>query len=366
MSTVLDALAKADRKTSGSLEPGAPPPSGPPPRSRMWRILALVVLVGGTFVVGMFTGEEEAGDGDSSALPSLQSDSAQADSVAGLAPSAGDGDILDGLAAPAELEVAEVDLTEESPLAAGAVARRIPGAGKPQKRAADEAPVAAENGPPGDAIAAREVWREQRMAARDAARAARKSVAEGDLSREAYREERREQRALMKQERAENQADRRAAQLERRNELRAKRLARAAEKPGKASALAGSVAQKPAEVATNEDMGTESARSIGEPPVASPIVVPEVTPLPGSPAEPPEGHSLDVRRSMPTGAPAMRIQILQWSRDDERRFAFLSVEGGRATRVTEGTVLGPVQVKTIYREMIELEVNGNTFLLRAN
>ena len=25
-----------------------------------------------------------------------------------------------------------------------------------------------------------------------------------------------------------------------------------------------------------------------------------------------------------------------------------------------------VQVKTIYREMIELEVNGNTFLLRAN
>ena len=32
----------------------------------------------------------------------------------------------------------------------------------------------------------------------------------------------------------------------------------------------------------------------------------------------------------------------------------------------EGAVLGPVQIKTIYREMIEIQFGEQTFLLRAN
>ena len=101
------------------------------------------------------------------------------------------------------------------------------------------------------------------------------------------------------------------------------------------------------------------------PAVQSPGLV-EVPLAASVPAAPPEGHGLEVRRWVPAGAPAVRIQILQWSRDDARRFAFISVDGGRATRVGEGTVVGPLSIKTIYREMIEIEFAEKSFLLRAN
>lgn len=84
------------------------------------------------------------------------------------------------------------------------------------------------------------------------------------------------------------------------------------------------------------------------------------------PTEPPVARRSEIRRWSPAGLPQVAIQILQWSRDDARRFAFVSVDGGRATQVREGDELGVLRVTRIYREVIEFGHAGGTFLLSAN
>jgi hypothetical protein len=79
-----------------------------------------------------------------------------------------------------------------------------------------------------------------------------------------------------------------------------------------------------------------------------------------APAEPP------VLRRSPGGAPQVSINILQWSSEPDRRFAFVSVDGGGMTQVREGDRIGGLTVKHIHQQMIEFGFNDSTFLLRAN
>ena len=86
--------------------------------------------------------------------------------------------------------------------------------------------------------------------------------------------------------------------------------------------------------------------------------------LPPHPAAP--GGSPPVLRRSPGGAPQVAINILQWSAEPERRFAFVSVDGGGMTQVREGDRIGGLTVKHIHQQMIEFGFNDATFLLRAN
>ena len=91
-----------------------------------------------------------------------------------------------------------------------------------------------------------------------------------------------------------------------------------------------------------------------------------VSALPGPPPEPPAGRVADIRRWSPSGQPKVAIQILQWSTNNARRFAYVSLDGGRATQVREGDQIGTLKVTRIYREVIEFGHDGGSFLLRAN
>lgn len=83
-------------------------------------------------------------------------------------------------------------------------------------------------------------------------------------------------------------------------------------------------------------------------------------PQPAAPAAPP------VLRHSPGGAPQVAINILQWSTEPGRRFAFVTVDGGNMTQVREGDHIGPLTVKHIHEQMIEFGYNDSSFLLRAN
>ena len=73
-----------------------------------------------------------------------------------------------------------------------------------------------------------------------------------------------------------------------------------------------------------------------------------------------------VLRRSPGGAPQVSINILQWSAEPGRRFAFVSVDGGGMTQVREGDRIGGLTVKHIHQQMIEFGFNESSFLLRAN
>lgn len=83
------------------------------------------------------------------------------------------------------------------------------------------------------------------------------------------------------------------------------------------------------------------------------------------PEPPPERRKLALRRP-PSDTPKIAINVLVWSPADERRFAFVSVDGGSMTRVREGDEIAGLRVERIYRDMIEFAHGGSTFLLRAN
>jgi hypothetical protein len=83
------------------------------------------------------------------------------------------------------------------------------------------------------------------------------------------------------------------------------------------------------------------------------------------PDPPPEQGALAVRRP-PTGAPNVAINIVWWSPVDERRMAFVSVDGGNMTQVREGDQVSGLTVKHIYQQMIEFAQGESSFLLRAN
>lgn len=344
MSTVLDALAKADVNKVGEASLSRPTPSGggPPPGRRGWKVVVFFGLVGAAFIVGMF--------GDRSEEVGPTEDPAEVLVV----PEAGSGAERWALAKS----------TQGSPLVVepgvGQKAMVEPLAARPENPTkADPEALAAPNAQEGmdptksaaqtERRKTRGAWRDKQMEARDAARAARGRVLKGEISRDEYRDERRQKRVARKVDRSGNREAQRAAQRETRAKIRKN--------------------ASPPTVGAVASADTPAPAIVSGPEVAAPL--PPQAPVPGvaatsAPSDPPEGHALEIRRWVPSGAPAVRIQILQWSRDDERRFAFLSVDGGRATRVTEGTVVGPLQVKTLYREMIEFEFDGKSFLLRAN
>jgi len=91
-----------------------------------------------------------------------------------------------------------------------------------------------------------------------------------------------------------------------------------------------------------------------------PAVVASVPPAPAAQPAP------QVLRRAPGGAPQVSINILQWSAEPGRRFAFVSVDGGGMTQVREGDRIGGLTIKHIHQQMIEFGFNDSTFLLRAN
>ena len=371
MSTVLDALAKADSKGSTGPESVVPsssggPPKPPPPRSRFWRAVGFAVLVVVAFLVGMFTDEEEGSQPVVATVAEDGSSSQVARDAGGDTGKDRDSEPLVETAALDRVDAASASGSQGSGTvgaqAQGRSDAEIAVSTPPVVAAPAEEKAAQEKTPQAKANqekrqAERKLWRAKRMAAREAAREARARARSGEITKEQYRYERRERRAEARVEREEQKADRREEQLARRKEIRDQR----------AAARADSVAEPEGAVTepSAAPRGTTSAAGAAAPTVAALEQEPSAASS-GAPVSPPEGHSLEVRRWMPAGAPPVRIQILQWSRDDSRRFAFLSVDGGRATRVSEGTVLGPVQIKTIYREMIEIQFGEQRFLLRAN
>ena len=75
----------------------------------------------------------------------------------------------------------------------------------------------------------------------------------------------------------------------------------------------------------------------------------------------------DPLRRAPSGAPQVRINILQYSPDPARRFAYVSVEGaGAMTQVREGESYEGLTVRRILPEMVEFANSTSTFMLRAN
>ena len=100
------------------------------------------------------------------------------------------------------------------------------------------------------------------------------------------------------------------------------------------------------------------AKPAAEPPPTTLASLPP--PAAAAPAQP------QVLRRAPGGAPQVAINILQWSAEPERRFAFVSVDGGGMTQVREGDHIGGLTVKHIHEQTIEFGYNDSSFVLRAN
>jgi hypothetical protein len=111
-------------------------------------------------------------------------------------------------------------------------------------------------------------------------------------------------------------------------------------------------------VSANDD------QAVAEPPPPAEEAPAVVASLPRP--EPVQPASPQVLRRAPGGAPRVSINILQWSTEPGRRFAFVSVDGGGMTQVREGDRIGGLTVKQIHQQMIEFGFNDSSFLLRAN
>jgi hypothetical protein len=187
--------------------------------------------------------------------------------------------------------------------------------------------------------------REKRLAEREELAEARALNGEGTLTREELRDLRRGQRDRTRAERD------------------VERLARHRARDDERNAELAPVVMR-AEVEENE-IGIppgDAAAAAGAPGALTQVV----SALPGPPPEPPAGRVADIRRWSPSGQPKVAIQILQWSTNNARRFAYVSLDGGRATQVREGDQIGTLKVTRIYREVIEFGHDGGSFLLRAN
>jgi hypothetical protein len=107
------------------------------------------------------------------------------------------------------------------------------------------------------------------------------------------------------------------------------------------------------------------AAAVPETPTTVAAIAPQ--PAPGGAARAAAAPaSQQVLRRAPGGAPQVAINILQWSAEPGRRFAFVSVDGGNMTQVREGDHIGGLTIKHIHQQMIEFGFNDSTFLLRAN
>jgi hypothetical protein len=107
----------------------------------------------------------------------------------------------------------------------------------------------------------------------------------------------------------------------------------------------------------------EAPAAAPEPPTTVAALSPP-QPAPAAAARP--AAASPVLRRAPGGAPQVAINILQWSAEPGRRFAFVSVDGGNMTQVREGDHIGGLTIKHIHQQMIEFGFNDSTFLLRAN
>lgn len=140
--------------------------------------------------------------------------------------------------------------------------------------------------------------------------------------------------------------------------------------PGGAAAIGVSVSNAHDEAAQDEIRDTDvpepqqvpAAEANTEPPT----VVAAIAPDPAPQAVPAPAAAQPVLRRAPGGAPQVAINILQWSTEPARRFAFVSVDGGNMTQVREGDHIGGLTIKHIHQQMIEFGFNDSTFLLRAN
>ena len=92
-------------------------------------------------------------------------------------------------------------------------------------------------------------------------------------------------------------------------------------------------------------------------------------PSPAPTAAPTELELASARtvRRPPAGAPAVRVNVLQWSPDPARRFVYVSVVGEPAmTQVREGEDYQGMKVKRIYPAQVEFLHGGESFVLAAN
>ncbi|MFP6664936.1 MAG: hypothetical protein VCC00_12085 [Deltaproteobacteria bacterium] len=380
MSTVLDALAKADEEGSGRRAPQGPGlPPEPPRRRPPWVMLAVLfcVIVVGGFAVGLFW---------------TSPDTKVAEVSAPKAPAPGDAGPAVGALARAPSAKAAAGTQEE--LAAQRRAKAL---------AVRRAYAARKSGAKGSKVSKRDATGQAKagvsLAAKDAAGSAGKVVAGRDAvaaassdknrvlspaqkrraERRALRLAGRDQRIVEREELAEARNLNRDGKLTREDlrDLRrgqrdrtragrdAGRLERRLERDAARNAESAPVVMR-AEVAEKDIGIPPSAAGAGEDAAASaPDALAQVA-VPGPPPEPPADRVADIRRWSPSGQPKVAIQILQWSTNDARRFAYVSLDGGRATQVREGDQIGTLKVTRIYREVIEFGHDGGSFLLRAN
>lgn len=114
---------------------------------------------------------------------------------------------------------------------------------------------------------------------------------------------------------------------------------------------------------------SEPAHAVAPEPPVTVAAIPPPEPAAAAapaPAAPAAAGTSPVLRRAPGGAPQVAINILQWSAEPGRRFAFVSVDGGNMTQVREGDRIGGLTIKHIHQQMIEFGFNDSTFLLRAN
>ncbi|HEY8515253.1 MAG TPA: hypothetical protein VIS07_07055 [Candidatus Binatia bacterium] len=424
MSTILDALRKAQDETGeprtrrvAPLPDGVPPPPRRPRRSRLW-IVSLVLLVA-AFAGGLALGDR---------LGALFGSSTPADAPAPVAV-AGDAAESPGLE-QAKIEQAQPEQVKADGLPAPRVAavptksssertsrrERADRTERPRGRLLREDRLAA-------ARAERRERASRTASARDASVAAQPTpmgqleIIEGgkDLARKAA------------EERAERLKQLRERMLEARRAAQERAAARPAKAPipiivppsangsgatgGEATAAAppqDRVAAVPAapsapprpeapapsaaesaapQAETTAPFGVRAAaelepESVGVPPAvaeAPGAEAPAVAPAPvgsgaGQPEQPVEvaavqpssGGEPPVLRRTPGDAPQVSINILQWSSEPSRRFAFVTVDGGNMRQIREGDRIGSLTVKRIYEQMIEFGYNDSTFRLRAN
>ncbi len=165
-------------------------------------------------------------------------------------------------------------------------------------------------------------------------------------------EERQALIAKFREQRDTARAERRAEDAERRLRLEAQARSRAAVARPVEQNLAGTAEYVPAAgpLTTGGRLETAGASSgSGRPAVDAP------------------DPDRKVLRRAPSGAPSVRINILQYSRDPDRRFAYMSLEGQPAmTQVREGESYQGLTVKRIFPDVVEFDHSGSLFLLRAN
>jgi hypothetical protein len=165
-------------------------------------------------------------------------------------------------------------------------------------------------------------------------------------------EERQALIAKFREQRDTARAERRAEDAERRLRLEAQARSRAAVARPVEQNLAGTAEYVPAAgpLTTGGRLETAGASSgSGRPAVDAP------------------DPDRKVLRRAPSGVPSVRINILQYSRDPDRRFAYMSLEGQPAmTQVREGESYEGLTVKRIFPDVVEFDHSGSLFLLRAN